>query len=128
MEIGQRLLGCCMQSVRASWVTCWYIAGKYCIPGMFSPCHVPANLALGCYGVEGLDVTCPRDALCISGGESLLCEVEARWELSLLLSVWRSQIKSDPSGSVLHGLAACCCGYRPVSEAIACPLILLTSA
>lgn len=53
VEIGQCLLGCCVQSVRASWVTCWCISGKYCVPRVFSPCHVPANLALGCYGVAG---------------------------------------------------------------------------
>lgn len=44
------------------------------MPAMFSPCHVLANLSLGCSWTEGLDVTRLLDALCISGEESLRCE------------------------------------------------------
>jgi len=64
----------------------WCLAGERCVPAMFSPCHVLGNLALGCCWAKGLDVTCPLDALCVSGEESLRCEVEAGQELWLLLS------------------------------------------
>lgn len=53
---------------------------------MVSPCCVLADLALGCCGTKGLDVTCPLDALCISGEGSVLRAVEAGQELWLVLT------------------------------------------
>lgn len=94
------------------------------MPAVVSPCHVLADLALGCCGTTGLDVTCPLDALCISGEESVLRAVEAGQELWLLLSGWCSQMKPNHSGLLLCCSAFCHCGCRYTSH----PLSLLTSA